>query len=143
MYSLCLTNAKCIRLVTYNTSALSIIRVKENSAYIEKSIRIRIKTIQVCGNKVFVLSTDNQIICYSFHENKKRTAIYYKENILELNHHHQVSALNLQIWNFQIFFRGIGIVDMTDDYSSVIWLLIYAAKIKVVIVNNDYVPNTF
>ena len=126
LYSLCLTNAKCISLVTYNTSALSIIRVKENSAYIEKSIRIRIKTIQVCGNKVFVLSTDNQIICYSFHENKKRTAIYYKENILELYHHHQVSKnWNLQIWNlnFQIFFHGIGIVDMTDADYSVIWLL--------------------
>ena len=121
LYPLCLTNAKWERLVTYNTSALSIIRVKENSAYIEKSIRIRIKTIQVCGNKVFVLSTDNQIICYSFHENKKRTAIYYKENILELNHHHQVSALkssNLKL-NFQILLRGIGIVDMTDDYSVI------------------------
>ena len=91
LYPLCLTNAKWERLVTYNTSALSIIRVKENSAYIEKSIRIRIKTIQVCENKVFVLSTDNQIICYSFHENKKRTTIYYKENVLELNH--QVSKL--------------------------------------------------
>ena len=109
LYSLCLTNAKCIRLVTYNTSALSIIRVKENSAYIEKSIRIRIKTIQVCGNKVFVLSTDNQIICYSFHENKKRTAIYYKENILELNHHHQVSALKsfkFEIWISKFSFVG-------------------------------------
>ena len=92
LYPLCsLTNAKWERLVTHNTSALSIIRVKENSAYIEKSISIRIKTIQVFENKVFVLSTDNQIICYSFHENKKRTTIYYKENVLELNY--QVSKL--------------------------------------------------
>ena len=103
LYKLCLSNEKWNRLVTYNTSALSIIRVKENSAYIEKSIRtIPIKTIQVCGNKVFVLSIDNQIICYSFHENKKRNAIYYKENVLELNdyQYHQVSKLKFQISNF-------------------------------------------